>query len=184
MNDPQKIINNLSPEDTLVILQQLAAQDEKLAAKIASLALAYLSDVDAEEIAETLRYELESLTPEEVWDRAGNTRYGYVETAEAAEQRIEEVLEPYLEEMRKYHQTGLALEAQQMCQGLLLGFYEFEHHSKTEFKGWSVDSPVYFALEVLTVWLEGEVEMQQRQEMQAFIDEELLGWARTLSAIE
>jgi hypothetical protein len=76
------------------------------------------------------------------------------------------------------------LEAQQMCQGRLLGFYEFEHHSKTEFKGWSVDSPVYFALEVLTVWLEGEVEMQQRQEMQAFIDEELLGWARTLSTIE
>jgi hypothetical protein len=184
MNDPQKIINNLSPEDALVVLQQLAAQDEKLAAQIATLALAHLSDVDMEEIAETLRYELESLTPEEVWDRAGKTRYGYVETGEAAEQMIQEALEPYLEEMRKYHKTGLALEAQQMCQGLMLGFYEFEHQSKTEFKDWAVDSPVHFALEVLTVWLEGEVETQKRQEMQTFIDEEFGGWARTLSAIE
>lgn len=84
MNSPQKIINNLSPEDALVVLQQLAAQDEKLVTKIASRALAILSDVDVEEIAETLCYELESLTPEEVWDRAGNTRNGYVETGEAA----------------------------------------------------------------------------------------------------
>lgn len=184
MNDPQKIINNLSPEDALVILQQLAAQDEKLAAQIASLVLAYLSDVDAEEIAESLRYELEGLTPEEVWDRAGNTRYGYVETGEAAEQMIEEVLEPYLGEMRKYHKIGFAWEAQQMCQGLLLGIYDFEHQSKSEFKDWAVDSSLYFAHEILTVWLEGEVEMQNRQEMQAFIEDELVGWARTLSATE
>jgi hypothetical protein len=184
MKDPQKIINNLSPEDALVILQQLAAQDEKLATQIASLALAYLSDVDAEEVAETLRYELESLIPEEVWDRAGNTRYGYVETSEAAEQMIEEVLEPYLEEVRKYLKTGLAWEAQHMCQGLLLGFYDFEHQSKTEFKDWAVDSPLYFDLEILNMWLEGEVETQKRQEIHTFIDEELGGWARTLSAIE
>jgi hypothetical protein len=184
MNAPQNIINNLSQEDALVILQQLAAQDEKLAAQIASMALAYLSDVDAEEIAETLRFELESLTPEEVWDRAGNTRYGYVETGEAAEQMMEVVLEPYLEEMRKYYKTGLAWEAQQMCQGLMLGFYDFEHQSKTEFKDWAVDSPLYFALKVLTVWREGEVETQKRQEMQAFIDEELMGWARTLAVIK
>ena len=123
MKDPQKIINNLSSEDALVVLQQLAAQDEKLAAQIASLALSYLSDVDAEEVTETLSYELESLTPEEVWDRAGNTRYGYVETSEAAEQMIEEVLEPYLEKVRKYLKTGLAREAQQMCQGLMLAIY-------------------------------------------------------------
>jgi hypothetical protein len=168
----------------LVIRQQLAAHDEKLAVQIASLALAYLSDVDVEEIPETLRYELESLTPEEVWDRAGNTRYGYVETSEAAEQMMEEVLEPYLEEMRKYHKTGLDREAQQMCQGLMLGFYDFEHQSKIEFKDWAVDSPLYFALEVLTVWREGEVETQKRQEMQVFINEELMGWARTLAAIE
>lgn len=155
MNNSQKIIDSLSPDDALVILRRLAAQDEKLAAEIASLALAYLSDVGAEEITGALHDDLEELTPEEVWDRAGNTRNGYVETGEAAEQMIEEVLAPYLEEMRKYLKTGLASEAQQMCKGLLLGFYEFEYQSKTEFKDWAVDAPLAFAEEVLTVWREG-----------------------------
>ena len=36
MNYSQKIIGNLSPDDALTILQQLAAQDEQLAAEIAS----------------------------------------------------------------------------------------------------------------------------------------------------
>lgn len=184
MNNPQKIIHNLSPNDALVILRQLAAQNEKLAAEIASLALAYLSDVNVEEITGALRDELEGLTPEEVWDRAGNTRYGYVETGEAAEQMIEEIVAPYLEEMRKYHKTGLVWKAQQMCKGLLLGFYEFEHQSKTQFKDWAVDSPLAFAEEVLTVWREGVMEAQEWQEVQAFIAEELPRWARTLLARE
>jgi hypothetical protein len=67
----------------LVILQQLADQNKKLAIQFASLVLAYLSDVDSEEIAETLHHELESLIPGEVvWDRAGKTRFSYVETGE------------------------------------------------------------------------------------------------------
>jgi hypothetical protein len=182
MNNSQKIIDNLSPDDALVILQRLAAQDEKLAAEIASLALAYLSNLDAEEITGALREDLEGLTPEEVWDGAGNTRYGYVETGEAAEQMIEAVLTPYLEEMRKYHKTGLAWEAQQVCKGLLLGFYAFEYQSKTEFKDWAIDAPLAFAEEVLTVWREGVMEAQEQQEMQAFITEQLPKWVRTLLA--
>lgn len=182
MNYSQKIIDNLSPDDALTILQQLAAQDEKLATEIATLALAYLSHVDAEEVTGTLRNDLEGLTPEEVWDRAGNTRYGYVEPGEAAEQMIEEVITPCLEEMRKYHKTGLAWEAQQMCKGLLLGFYEFEFQSKTEFKDWAVDAPLAFAEEVLTVWREGTMEAQELQEVEAFITEELPKWARALLA--
>jgi hypothetical protein len=64
----------------------------------------------------------------------------------------------------------------------LLGFYEFEHQSKTQFKDWAVDSPLAFAEEVLTVWREGVVEAQEWQEVQVFIAEELPRWARTLLA--
>ncbi|MCP4361066.1 MAG: hypothetical protein GY796_23915 [Chloroflexi bacterium] len=180
MKNPHDIINNLSPEDAFAILQQLAADDEKLADEIASLALAYLSNVDAEEITVGLLAELESLTPEEVWDRAGNTRYGYVETGEAAEQLIQEALDPYLEEMRKYHITGLDWEARQMCIGLLMGFYLFEYKSKTEFKDWATDSPSFFASEVINVWREGTAGTKDRDEVRSFIAEEMPRWARTL----
>ena len=84
MSNPVDLINNLSPEEAHSILRQLAAEDEKLAAEIAALIMDRLSDIEAGEIADTLRYELECLTPEDVWERSGNTRYGYVETNEAA----------------------------------------------------------------------------------------------------
>jgi hypothetical protein len=180
MKNPYDIINNLSPEDAFAILRQLAAHDEKLAAEIANMALAYLADVDAEEITAGLLSDLESLTPEEVWDRAGNTRDGYVETGEAAEEMIQEMLDPYLEEMRKYHKTGLEWGAQQTCMGLLMGFYLFEYESKTEFKDWAADAPLAFADEVLTIWKEGAAGMEERQQVREFIEEDLPRWARTL----
>lgn len=182
MNDPYEIINNLSPEDAFAVLRRLAAQDEKLAAEIAALALAYLSGVEAEDITGALRDELERLTPEEVWDRSGSTRDGYVDTGEAAYQMVEEVLEPFLDEMRKYRKTGLAWEAQQMCKGLLLGLYEFEYKSKTEFKDWAPGAPFEYASEVLNAWRESDVKAAERQDVRAFIEEEIPRWAGTLLA--
>ncbi len=182
MENPYDIINNLSPEDAFAILRRLAADDEKLAVKIATLSLAYLSNVDVEDVAGALLDDLEGLTPEEVWDRAGNTRDGYVETGEAAEEMIQELLDPYLEEMRKCHKIGLDREAQQMCMGLLLGFYEFEYKSKTDFKDWAVDAPIFFAGEALTVWREGTMNTAERQEVQTFIEMKMPRWARMLLA--
>jgi hypothetical protein len=182
MENPHDIVNNLSPEDALAILRQLAARDEKMAAEIAALALARVPDVDAEEVAGALLDDLAGLTPEEVWDRAGNTRNGYVETGEAAEEMIQELLDPWLEEMRQFHRMGLDWEARQMCMGLLLGFYEFEYKSKTDFKNWAVDAPLFFASEVLSVWQEETIQTAERQEVQTFIEAETPRWARTLLA--
>lgn len=179
-DNPHNIINNLSPEDAGAILRQLAAHDEKLAAKIAEIALSYLSDVEAEEITDALLAELEGLTPEDVWDRSGNTRYGYVETGEAAAQIIEELLEPYLAEMRQCQEAGLAREAQQLCRGLLLGFYLFEYKSKTAFKDWATDAPLAFAQEVLTAWQKGAEPDETRQEIREFIEAEMPNWAGNL----
>lgn len=99
--DDHDIINNLSSNDALAILQQLAARDEKLAGEIAALARARLSDVDMDEVARALRHKLESLEPEDVWERAGTTRSGYVHTSEAAFELLEELLEPHLDEVRR-----------------------------------------------------------------------------------
>lgn len=180
MTNPHDIINNLSPEDASAILRQLAARDEKLAAEIAEIALAYLSDVEAEDITSSLLTDLEALTPEDVWDRAGNTRYGYVETGEAAAQIIEELLDPYLVEMGQCQEVGLAWEAQQLCQGLLLGFYLFEYKSKTAFKDWATDTPLPFAQDVLVTWQKGTESNKDRQEIREFIEAEMPNWAGNL----
>ncbi len=99
------------------------------------MALTSLSGEDVEEVAAALYDELDALEVEEVWDRAGRTRHGYVETSEVASQMIEAVLAPYLEELSRYQALGLNLEAGEMCQGLLLGLYQFEHEFEKPIQG-------------------------------------------------
>lgn len=145
-------------------------------------ALSHLSGVDAEEVTGALLDDLEGLEPEDIWERAGATCDGYVDTGEAADKIIQELLTPYLEEMDKYQKTGLSWDAWQMCKGLLLGFYEFEYKSKTEFKNWATDAPLAFAEETLITWIEKNPSVENRRKMRAFIEKETPRWSGTLLA--
>ena len=174
--DPHTIIDHLSPGDALAILKTLAREDDRLAARIAEVATSYLSNVDPEEIALDLYDELDVLKVEEVWDRAGPKRHGYVEPQEVATEMIEQVIEPFLQEMRKYAQMGLHAQAKQVCIGLLLGLYRFEHESTNEFKDWAVDESAEFAREVIDRWKSGSPSQADVREVKQFIDEELKGW--------
>ncbi|MFQ5594009.1 MAG: hypothetical protein ACE5HA_07645 [Anaerolineae bacterium] len=132
-----KLISQLTPDEGLAILRALARQDAQLAARIVETITAHLSDdapqtpEDAEGIAEDLVFELNLLEVEEVWDRAGQTRYGYVEPSEAADEMMQEVLEPYLEEMKRYQRLGMHEAARYTCMGLLAGLYRFETEEDT-----------------------------------------------------
>jgi len=177
---PHEIIDCLSPADALSILKALARSDEALAQRIAEMAMARLSRVDPEEVAAVLYDELDALEVEEVWDRAGRTRYGYVEPGEAADQMIEEVLEPFLEELTKHQKLGMNAEANRMCMGLLLGLYRFEHESTSEFKGWAPDAPLIFAETVVDAWKAGSPSPADVRALEAFIEEKLDGWGADL----
>ena len=179
MDEHQDIIDNLSPEDALVILRQLAAQDEKLAGEIAALARNHLSKVDMDRVARTLLNQLKVLEPEDVWERSGMTRYGYVGEDEAVFELLQELLEPHLDEVRRRQKTGLHLEAEQICMGLMLAFYEFEYEWTSEFKDWAVDSSIEFACDIARLWRRGSGGRDQ-SEMLAFIEAALPQWAAVL----
>jgi hypothetical protein len=134
VSDPHDIIAQLSSDDALAILQVLARKDETLAAHIAEIALARLGDIDLEEVAFDLYEELNALEVEDVWDRAGRTRHGYVEPIEVAGEMVGIVIAPYLEELQKCQALGMDEQANRMCMGLLLGLYKFEHESTNKFK--------------------------------------------------
>lgn len=165
--------------DALTILRQLAARDERLAGEIAALARAHLSDVDVDEVARGLRHKLESLEPEDVWERAGRTRHGYVDESEAAFELLEQLLEPQRDEVRRRQKAGLHLAAEQMCMGLMLAFYEFEYEGTTEFKDWAVDAPLEYAYDIARLWRTGSPG-QDESEIQAFIEAALPQWAGVL----
>ena len=145
MKNPHEIINRLSPNDALTVLKTLANDDETLAARIAEIATAHLSEVDPEDIALELYDELDSLEVEEIWDRAGESRHGYVSPDEAADQMIDEIIDPYLEELKKYQALGMNTGANRLCMGLLLGLYRFEDKSTSRFKEWAPDAAGIFA---------------------------------------
>ena len=180
MKNPREIIDQLSPNDALAILKALARDDEALAARIAEVATAHLSEVDPEDVAIVLYSELDALAVEEVWDRAGPTRHGYVDPGEAADQMVEEIIEPYLEELKKYQALGMNAEANRMCMGLLLGLYRFDDESTSEFKDWAPDAPSVFAEEVVTVWKDGAPSRAALKALRTFVEEELGRWGARL----
>jgi hypothetical protein len=180
MKDPHEIIDHLSPTDALSILRTLADSDEQLARRIAEIATAHLSEVDPEGVAFVLYDELSFLEVEEVWDRAGPKRHGYVDPGEAADEMVEEIIEPYLEEIKKYQELGMKPEANKMCMGLLLGLYRFDHESTSEFKDWTPDAPSNFAWTVIDAWKAGAPSRADVKAVKAFIEDELGGWGTGL----
>jgi hypothetical protein len=173
---PHDVIAQLSPEDALAVLKALARRDAEAAATIAEIAYDYLQGVELEEIAFTLYEDLELLRVEEVWDRAGPTRHGYVDPAEVAYNMIEEVLEPHLEQLTKYQKLDMRSEAQQLCMGLLRGLYRFDQESESEFKDWAPDAMPAYSQDVLQAWKRGQPDQAERQRVETFLAEHLKRW--------
>lgn len=180
MKKVEHIIQNLSPSDALAILNILVKEDEQVASRIAEIASMYLAEVDLEDVAFSIQDEMNFLEVEEVWDRAGNTRHGYVDVADAVDQIIGEILEPYLQELKKYHQLEMSREAMLMCKGLLKGLYLFERESTSEFKDWAADAPIVFAEEVVMEWKSGHPSSDDISAMKGFISDELGCWGAGL----
>lgn len=181
MTTPRTVIEQLTLVEAVAILKALAASDEQLANRIAELGLAYLDPVDTGAVAAGLYEDLEALEVEDVWNRSGKTRYGYVETSEAAYQMIEEVIDPYLKQIKKYQTLGLAAEACKLCMGLLLGLYQFERESQSKFKDWATDAPGEFAASVIAAWQAGKPRRKEVTTLKQFMAVQLNGWGAHLA---
>ena len=123
---------------------------------------------------------MDALEVDEVWDRAGETRHGYIELGETADQVMKEVLEPLLEELGKHQELGLNTEANRMCMGSVLGLYRFKHESTCESKDWAPDAPIVFTEMVVDAWKVGVTSRVDIAVIKAFIEGVTDGWAARL----
>lgn len=98
-----------------------------------------LFDVDVNEVADSLYEDLNFLDVRELWDSSGSTRYGYVEPDERAGEMIEEVLDSYFDDLKKYVKLSKNKEAMLFCKGMLKGLYKFDKESTAEFSDWVVE---------------------------------------------
>ena len=173
-----EVINQLSPQDALAVLKTLADSDASLARRIAEIATEYLSQVDADNVTEEVYFSLESLQVEDVWDKAGSTRDGYVEPYEVVNEMIDGVMTAYFDELVRYQKLKMGDESMSFCKGLLLGLYKFEYKCKTEFREWAPDYASSYAEEVLGKWQTKCVSQEALDEMNAFIQKQLPKWQR------
>ena len=75
---------------------------ESLAKKIEMEADILLSAMDLEEICEAVYFDLDQIEVQELWDRSGKSRYGYVSPEEMAFEMMENELAPYNEDVLRY----------------------------------------------------------------------------------
>jgi hypothetical protein len=124
----------------------------ELRRKARRLAYQLMGEVDVEEVAEGVFWDLDSIAVEEVWDRSGRKRDGYVDPGEAAWQVYAEALAPALDSLRQFQRLGLTLQAKRQCMGILKGVYRFEKESHSEFKAWAVDAPAHYFTSTYQEW--------------------------------
>ncbi len=133
------LIYNLDPDDAFYILKRLFESDESIARKIEEIAGLYFSEIDSEQVADNVFLDLDFLEVEELWDSSGSTRYGYIDPDDRAYEMIEEVIEPYLDEMKKYYNLGYYQDSRTICLGILQALIQFDNESKTQFRQWAED---------------------------------------------
>ena len=172
-----EVLESIAGSDALAVLRALAERDDKLAGAIDATARELLGQVDAEDVAAEVQMELEALHVEDIWDRAGATRDGYVDPGDAAWQMFEAALEPFEEAVEKYRLLSMSVQARSYCEGILLGLYAFHAESSTEFKDWVVDAPSEYFGHVLDEWTGLHKRRLPLLQMERFLTAHCPDWA-------
>jgi hypothetical protein len=165
------ILQSISAEEALTVLQQLVATSPAIREKAEGIALALLADVDVDGVADEVLWALESLDVEDVWDNSGSKRDGYVDTTECAWQMFEDALEPFLQQMQKFQDLSMNDQAKSYCMGLVKGIYAFETESTTEYKDWASDAPGEYFVSIYKEWKKQAKRKKDLTEVNKFIQD-------------
>lgn len=176
MVEKKDIIGEISEKEAYIILKKLADEDDNTKGRIEEIALDYLSDVDVGEISGRVFFELESIQVEELWNRSGKKRHGYVEPDEMAWEMFREVLEPYIHRMEGYQNLSMPEEAKKYCLGILKGIYKFGKEEPTLFAEWSSNVPRNYFEVVFDKWKEKHEDEGDIEEVEGIIEREMSDW--------
>ena len=150
-----RILERLKPEEAAAVLRRLLEVHPDLASEAEEIARSLLHEVEYEGIAAQIEDEIRSLDYDDLNARAGSHEWGYTEPSEAAEEILEETVEPFLEDMKRHLELGLEAEALEICKGLVLGCYRLSQQEGGDVLGWAPDFPGEAAGSALELWYIG-----------------------------
>ena len=171
------IFNKITPDEALVILEQIAKTDKKLKMKIIELAEDLFRDVDVEAVCDEVFYALDGIDVHELWDRAGSKTDGYTSPEDMSVEMFEEELDPFLQELYRLFDLKMHQEAKLYCMGILKGIYKYDEDSGSEFKDWATDVPGESFGYILSEWKKKGISKKDKKEMKDFIGDECRNWS-------
>jgi hypothetical protein len=157
-----RTLERLKPDEAAAVLRHLLEVHPDLASEAEEMARSLLHQVEYEDVAAEIEDEIRALDYEVLNARAGSHQWGYVEPSEAAEEILEETVEPFLEDMKRHLELGLEAQALEICKGLVLGCYRLSEREGGDVLGWAPDFPGEAAGNALEVWYTGTDDAKSR----------------------
>ena len=171
------VIKKLTAEQALEIVRRLSDKGGEIGDAVLAEARNLLTTVSAENTADEVFCVLDSIDVQDCWDRSGSSRHGYTEPSEAAVELVEEELQPFYNQAKRYRELGMAKQETTYSMGVILGIYRYEHESKSEFRKWCEDVPIECAGYLLDKWRERNQDPDRAQAMDEFIRHRCPKWA-------
>ena len=141
---------------------------------------AVLVEIDLDSIADDVYFALDSIDVQDCWGRAGGSRDGYNSPDQAAADLIDEELQPFFDQARRYHAMEMPAEEAAYRRGVILGIYRYEQEAKSEFRELAVDIPIDCAGALLDEWRKRGQDSVTTAAMDAFIRKRCPNWASDL----
>jgi hypothetical protein len=174
------IISKLTGEQALKIVERLGRKGGTLREAVLTETMNVLTEIDLDETADEVVAVLESIDVQDCWDRSGSSRYGYTSPDEAATELIEEELQPFIDQVERYHEMGLPEQEAAYCMGVIFGIYRYEREAKSEFRQWCEDIPPEFGGFLLDEWQKRNPDGPCINAMHEFIRTRCPEWAKRL----
>ena len=174
------VISKLTAEQALKVVERLARKGGEIQDAVATEVMNILAEIELDAIAEDVFVVLDSINVQDCWNRSGRSRDGYTSPDEAADEIIAEELQPFFEQIERYHQLGMPDQEATYCMGVLFGIYRYARESKSEFREWSVDIPGEFAGLLLDKWQKRHKATANVNALHNFIRERCPQWAKWL----
>jgi hypothetical protein len=147
------LLDKLDDAEAASVLRKLLDRHSELRAEAEAVARDMLTGISPLSVADEIEDALLQFDYDDLNGRAGRRSCGYVEPSEAAGELLEEALDPFINDMKRYLEAGLEDQACQFCQGILLGLYRIRN-SENDILNWAPDFPGEAAGNALEVWSE------------------------------
>ena len=135
-----KLLASLDYHQALSILRTLGTKQETRS-DITTQAHRLFNQIDEDREAENLFSELNSLDVYTLWNNSGDGYDGYHDSGEVAYDMLQEVVERYRINMRKYRELKIKSTEEKYFHAIIKGLCKYRDEGTNEFKDWVPDDP-------------------------------------------